>query len=150
MRPPLIRFLAAWSWRPYTRIMSLGWLGAVRVSGGYMVSRGVRWWLAGLVTAASFSVAAWVAGAFVLPTLMRSAADRWAVAAGLGVAMAAFVALWGKWWATREVRVAATEDTGEVLAGPGVSVSGKRSIAAGGDISGIASTGDGTTSTQHQ
>jgi hypothetical protein len=68
-----------------------------------MVSRAVKWWVAGLVTAVSFSVAAWVAGVFVLPPLMKSAADRWAVAAGLGAAVAAFAALWGQWWATRDV-----------------------------------------------
>lgn len=63
-----------------------------------MVSRIVRWWVAGLVTAASFSLAAWVSGVFVLPSLMRSAGDRWAVAAGLGVAVATLPALWGRSW----------------------------------------------------
>jgi hypothetical protein len=115
-----------------------------------MVSRAVRWLVAALVTAVSFSVAAWVSGVFVLPPLMRSGADRWAVAAGLGVAVAAFAALWGQSWATRDGQAAATGDAAGAAAGPGVPAAGERSITAGGDISGIASTGDDTTSTQHR
>ena len=115
-----------------------------------MVSRAVRWWVAVLVTAVSFSVVAWVSGVFVLPPLMRSAADRWAVAAGLGTAVAAAAALWGQWWATREGAAAGTGEAGDVPAGPGVSAAGERSIAAGGDISGIASTGDGTANIQRR
>jgi len=38
-----------------------------------MVSRAVRWWVAGLVTPVSFSVVTWVAGVFVFPALMKSA-----------------------------------------------------------------------------
>ena len=118
-----------------------------------MVSRAVRWWVAVLVTVVSFSVVAWVSGAFVLPPLMRSAADRWAVAAGLGTAVAAVAATWGQWWATREGPAAGTGEVGDVPAGPGASPAAPpvlpgRSIAAGGDISGIASTGDGTTNIQ--
>lgn len=108
------------------------------------VGRTARWWVAGLVTAAAFGLAAGISGAFLLPVVMRSAADRWVVAAGLGVAVAALAALWGQSWATRE-------DGGEVRghpARPGATAAGERSVAASGDISGIASTGDGATNIQ--
>lgn len=122
----------------------------ISARGGQVASRGAKWWLALLITAASFGIAVWVAGAFVLPPLMRSAADRWVVAAGLGVAVAAFAALWGQWWATREGRADTTGEADRARAGTGVTARGKRSIAAGRDISGIASTGDGATNTQQQ
>ena len=64
--------------------------------------RTVRWWVAGLVAVVAFGAATWVSGAFVLPLVMKSNSDRWVVAAGLGVAVAALVALWGQSWATRE------------------------------------------------
>jgi len=55
----------------------------------------VRWWVAGLVVVAAFGAATWGSGVFVLPRAMKSEGDRWVVAAGLGVAVAALVALWG-------------------------------------------------------
>jgi hypothetical protein len=97
----------------------------------------VRWGVVGLVTVAAFGLAALVSGVFVLPLAMKSDADRWVVAAGLGVAVAAFVALWGQSWATHEPS-----------AEPDTAMAGKRSITAAGDISGIASTGDDATNTQ--
>jgi hypothetical protein len=103
-----------------------------------------------LITAASFGIAVWVAGAFVLPPLMRSAADRWVVAAGLGVAVAASAALWGQWWATQEGRPDTAGEADRARVDTRVAASGKRSIAAGRDISGIASTGDGAANTQQQ
>ena len=60
--------------------------GRVRVGGVVDVSRTLRWGAAGLVTAVVFGVVTWVTGAFLLPLVMKSAGDRWAVASGLGVA----------------------------------------------------------------
>jgi len=45
-------------------------------------------------------------------------------------------------------RQARTADAGGAAAGPGVPAAGERSITAGGDISGIASTGDGASNIQ--
>jgi hypothetical protein len=104
-----------------------------------------RWSVAVLVTAAAFGIAAWVSGAFLLPAVMRSGADRWVLAAGLGVAVAALAALWGHSWAQAGRRNIAGR--GEQSAGSAAAASsaagGGRSITAGGDITGIASTGDG-------
>ena len=66
------------------------------------MSRALRWCVAGLITALVFGLVTWVAGAFVLERLMKSDADRWVVAAGLGVAVAALAALWGHSWTTPE------------------------------------------------
>ena len=62
------------------------------------MSRTLRWGAAGLVRAVVFGVVTWVTGAFLLPLVMKSAGDRWAVASGLGVAVAALAALWGHSW----------------------------------------------------
>src|SRR5262249_28716384 len=59
------------------------------------VSPVIRWSAAGLVTVAAFSVPTWACGAVMLPVLIPDAASRWAVAASLGVAVAALAALWG-------------------------------------------------------
>jgi hypothetical protein len=99
--------------------------------------RTVRWWVAGLVAVAAFGVATGVSGVFVLPLVMQSDSDRWVVAAGLGVAVAAVAALWGQSWATHK-----SPDE------PATTTTGRRSIAAARDISGIASTGDDVTNTQ--
>jgi hypothetical protein len=101
------------------------------------MSRAVRWLVAAVVTVAAFGVSVWACGALLLPSVLKSGADRWVVAAALGVAVSALAALWGAWWAGRE---------------PDGSPPGKArgSISAGGDISGIASTGDGTTNIQQK
>jgi hypothetical protein len=99
------------------------------------MGRAVRWLIAGLVTAAAFGLSTWVAGVLVLPPLMESAADRWVVAAGLGVAVAALVGLWGDSWAKQR--------TPSRSANPGGS-----SIVTGGSLTGIASIGDHNTNTQ--
>jgi hypothetical protein len=93
--------------------------------------------MAVVVTVAAFGVSLWVCGALLLPLWLKSGADRWVVAAGLGVAVAALAALWGVSWAGSHSEGSSS--------GPG-----KRSISAGGDISGIASTGDGTTNIQQK
>lgn len=97
----------------------------------------VKWWVAGLIAVTAFGAATWVSGVLLLPLVMKSDADRWVVAAGLGVAVATLVTLWGQSWAMRDSP-----------AEPGTTPAGRRSITAAGDISGIASTGDDATNTQ--
>ena len=99
----------------------------------------VRWCVAGLVTVTVFGIVTCLAGVLLLPPVMKSGADRWVVAAGLGVAVGALAGLWGQWWATRES-----------AAEPGATSAGDRTVSAGGDISGIASTGDDATNTQYR
>ena len=67
-----------------------------------MVSRVGRWAVGALVTVTAFGVAAWLAGAWILVPVIASSADRWVVASGLGVAVAALAALWGHSYATKE------------------------------------------------
>jgi hypothetical protein len=101
------------------------------------MSRAARWLVAVVVTVAAFGVSLWVCGALLLPLWLKSGADRWGVAAGLGVAVAALAALWGASWASGESKGSSS----------GLR---ERSISAGGDVSGIASTGDGTTNIQQK
>lgn len=103
------------------------------------MDRMLRWWASGLVVIAVFGVATWVSGAFLLPLVIKSAADRWVLAAGLGVAMAALAALWGQSWATDDSP-----------AEPGDAKSANRSVTTGGNITGIVSTGDDTNNTQYK
>jgi hypothetical protein len=100
------------------------------------MSRAARWLVAVVVTVAAFGVSMWVCGALLLPLVLKSEADRWVVAAGLGVAVAALAALGCASWAGQ------SDDSSSGL--------GERSISAGGDISGIASTGDGTVNIQQK
>jgi Zn-dependent protease with chaperone function len=114
------------------------------------VGRSGRWWVAGLVTLAAVAVFTWVSGAFVLPALLASSGERWAVASGIGVAVAAFVALWGQWWAT-QADAAAREATGNGdtrASGSQVTASGNRAVALGRDNTGNISTGDGAVTAQ--
>jgi hypothetical protein len=97
------------------------------------------WLTAGLMVAAAFGLATWISGAFLLPLVLKSGADRWAVASALGVAVAALAAMWGQQWAMRD---SSSESAASATEG--------RSITAGHDISGIASTGDNTTNTQYK
>jgi hypothetical protein len=62
---------------------------------------GVRWLMAGLVTAATFSATLWVSEALVLPLWIKSDADRWVVAGALGAALSALAAVWGASFAQR-------------------------------------------------
>jgi hypothetical protein len=100
------------------------------------MSRAARWLVAVIVMVAAFGVSLWVCGAFLLPLWLKSGADRWVVAAGLGVAVAALAALGCASWAGQSENSSSDP--------------GKRSISVGGDISGIASTGDGTTNVQQR
>jgi hypothetical protein len=101
------------------------------------MSRAGRWLVAAVVTVAAFGVSLWVCGALLLPLWLKSGADRWVVAAGLGVAIAALAAMWGASWVDGQSENPSSSP-------------GERSISAGGDISGIASTGDGTTNIQQK
>jgi hypothetical protein len=101
------------------------------------MSRAARWLVAMVVTVAAFGLTLWACGALLMPLWLKSGADRWVVAAGLGVAVAALAALGCASWASGQ-----SEDSS-----PG---SGGRSISAGGDISGIASTGDDTINIQQK
>lgn len=113
------------------------------------MSRAFRWCIAGLVTTAAFAVTTWLAGSFVLATVLKSRPDRWVVAVGAGAAVAALAGLWGHSWATQEEATTAVgEDSAEVGAGKGAHAPGSRSVAAGGDVSGIVSTGDDATNVQ--
>ena len=101
------------------------------------MSRPGRWLVAVVVTVVAFGVSLWVCGALLLPLWLKSGADRWVVAAGLGVAVAALAALGSASWAGEQSEHSS-------------SGRGERSISAGGDISGIVSTGDGTTNIQQK
>jgi hypothetical protein len=48
---------------------------------------------------AALAVTTWVSGAFLLTRLLPSPEARWPVAFTVGAAVAAFVGLWGQWWA---------------------------------------------------
>ena len=98
-----------------------------------------------VVTIASFAVCTWIAGAAVLPKLIRDHADRWVIAAGCGVALAALAGLWGYRFATAEAEDA-PDDGGSPQST--ATASGERSISIGGDQRGIASTGDNTVNLQ--
>jgi len=81
--------------------------------------------------------------------VVDATSDRWAVAAAFAAVTAGAAGAAGTWWASRETpRLAGTAEAGGAAAGPGVPAAGERSITAGGDISGIASTGDGATNIQ--
>jgi hypothetical protein len=93
-----------------------------------------RWALAGLVTVALFGLCAWIGGALVLPHLMRSSADRWAVAVGAAAVVSALAGTWAAAWAGRaESAEPATP---------------ARSVVIGRDNHGIVSTGDNARNTQ--
>ncbi|MFD8643918.1 hypothetical protein ACFV14_26890 [Streptomyces zaomyceticus] len=91
-----------------------------------------RWAVAVLVTVASFAVPTWLGGALVLPSVLKDAEIRWAVASALGTAVAALVGMWGYRFATRERQ----------NPGPAVQATGERGVAIGGHNSGPVTTGD--------
>ncbi len=107
----------------------------------------MRWFVAVVVTVAAFVVGTWVAGAIVLPHLVADHADRWVIAVGCGVAVAALAAMWGYRYATAEA-VDSPDDRGP--AEPVVPAAGERSISVRGNLGGIASTGDNAVSIQRQ
>lgn len=84
--PPLVLILR--------RILFLVTHFCVRVPGGQMQTM-IRWLAAISVTIGAFVIGLYGAGSLVLPLWVKSGADRWVIAAGFGVALAALAALWG-------------------------------------------------------
>lgn len=97
-----------------------------------------RWAVAVAATAMAFALATWVSGAFVLPLWVRDDADRWVIATAAGVVLGGLAGLWGKVYATARDAEQTPAASSEVTA------NGKRSIAVGGNLTGVASAGDGT------
>jgi len=103
----------------------------------------MRWLVAVTVTVAVFGGCLWLFRFVSWSWMPHATTDRWAVAAAFATVTAGAVGAASTWWASREIpRRAGTVDAGGAAAGPGVPATGERSITAGGDISGIASTGD--------
>lgn len=119
--------------------MLLPWWWQTRTidAGGGGMGRNIRWALAGLVTAAAFTVPAWLCGSVVLPPLLKDPAIRWSLASALGAVLGSLAVLWGHGFATRPPAPGA--------AGPSVRATAERAVAIGGDNRGAVSTGDGTT-----
>lgn len=112
-------------------------------SRGGVVQVFIRWLVAFAAVLAAFAAGAWLAGAWLLPHVMKSGSDRWAVAGGVGVAVAALAALWG-------FRFAGGESTGaeEASTGGGASTAfGGRSVTVEHN-QGIVSQGDGAINIQ--
>jgi hypothetical protein len=66
------------------------------------MGRAARWLVAAGMTLGVFAVALWVSGAFILPLWIKSGSDRWVIATGVGLAIAALAALWGVGFARHE------------------------------------------------
>jgi hypothetical protein len=108
--------------------------------------RVVRWLVAVTVTVAGFGVCLWLFRFASWSWMPHAPSDRWAVAAAFATVTAGAVGAAGTWWASREAPTAT--GAGGTAAGRSGTAVGERSIASGGDISGIASTGDGATNVQ--
>jgi hypothetical protein len=67
-----------------------------------MMSQSVRWLAALGATVTVLGISIWLSGAYLLPLWIKSGSDRWGIASGIGVAMAAFAALWGSTFAQGE------------------------------------------------
>jgi hypothetical protein len=106
----------------------------------------MRWLVAVTVTVAVFGVCLWLFRFASWSWMPHATSDRWAVATAFATVTAGAVGAAGTYWASRETP--ATADAGSTADGPSVPVAGERAITAGGDISGIASTGDGATNIQ--
>lgn len=83
-------------------IVVLSPITAMGECGRLAMDRVIRWLVALVVTLVAFSGSLWVSGTLLLPMWIKSEADRWVIAAGLGVAVAALAALWGVSFAQRE------------------------------------------------
>ena len=108
--------------------------------------RWMRWLVVVAATVAVFGGCLWLFRFASWSWMPHATTDRWAVAAAFATVTAGVAGAAGTWWASQETLV--TADTGDAAASPGVSAAGERSITAGGDISGIASAGDGATNIQ--
>jgi hypothetical protein len=108
------------------------------------MSRFWRWCVAVVVTVGAFGLCSWVSGAVALPYLVADHADRWVIAAGCGVAVAALAAAWGYGYATAPLDLVRDGLPGQ----PSALAGGERSISVGGNLNGIASTGDNAVNSQ--
>lgn len=108
-----------------------------------MAGRSTRWAVAVLVTGGVFVAVTWVSGAALLPLWIKDDGIRWLIATAAGLALSGSAALWGKSYAT------ARQEPPAAPAPAGVTASGARSIAVGGELTGIAFTGDGTRIDRH-
>jgi hypothetical protein len=107
------------------------------------MGRAGRWLVGGILMLVAFVGGVWISGAIVLPHLMMSSADRWAVAVGVGAACAGFAVVWVQWWVGRA-------DSGpDPLRAKDPPAPDDRSIVIEGGNAGIASTGDNTKNTQN-
>lgn len=94
----------------------------------------VRWCIAGLATAATFSAVTWICGALALSALRLDSGARWGIAGGAGVAVAALTALWGHGFATQAEEDA---DQEEKTKNPAATTGdGSTSNEIGGDVKG--------------
>ena len=111
--------------------------------------RVMRWLAAVAATVAVFGGCLWLFRFASWSWMPHATTDRWAVAAAFATVTAGVVGAAGTWWASREIpRPAGPVEAGGAAAGPSGPVAGERSITACGDISGIASTGDGARNIQ--
>ena len=109
----------------------------------------MRWLVAVAATVAVFGVCLWLFRFASWSWMPDKTADRWVVAAAFATVTAGAVGAAGTWWASRDIpRRAGPAEAGGAAAGPGGPAAGERSITAGGDISGIASSGDGARNIQ--
>ncbi|WP_229848991.1 hypothetical protein [Streptomyces melanogenes] len=88
------------------------------------------------MTVAAFAVATWLCGALVLAPVVPDDATRWALACGVGSAVAALAGMGGYGYATRPQQTPESP--------PVTTASGVRSVAIGGNSHGPINTGDTT------
>lgn len=105
-------------------------------------SRAGRWVVGGILILVAFAGGTWISGAIVLPQLMTSSADRWAVAVGFGAACAGFAVVWVQWWVGR------ADSSPDPLPSTDPAAPPNGSIVIEGNNDGLASTGDNTKNTQ--
>jgi hypothetical protein len=111
----------------------------------------MRWLGVVTATVAVFGGCLWLFRFASWSWMPNATSDRWVVAAAFATVTAGAVGAAGTWWASREIpRLGGTADAGGAAASPGVPVAGERSVAPGGDISGIASTGKNAINAQHR
>lgn len=106
-----------------------------------------RWITVTLAVLATFALVTGVLGAWVLPLVLTSEADRWVVAAGAGTAISAVAVLWGE----RRLAGKAVERGPEPGAAPvsaipapasSISAPEDRHVDVKGNVSGVIVTGD--------
>ncbi len=111
----------------------------------------MRWLVAVSATVAVFAGCLWLFRLASWSWMPHATSDRWAVAAAFATVTAGAVGAAGTWWASREIpRPTRTAEAASAAPGPGGPPAGERAVTAGGDISGIASTGDGAVNVQYR